>query len=308
VINLSAFEAIGRLVGNTPLLPIAQDRARGRVAAKLEYYNPSGSVKDRAALGMLQAGLRDGRLGERTIIDATSGNTGISLAMFGSALGLPVLLVMPENVTQERRLLVSNYGAQVHYTSRQEGTDGAQRYATELAADQSDRYFYVDQYKNEENWRAHYRTTGPEIWQQTDGKVTHFVAGLGTSGTFVGTARFLRERGVRCISVQPDNPLHGLEGWKHMQTAHVPAIYDPTLAAATLEVDTEDAFRTAVAAGRYLGLPLSPSAAANLWAAQQVAAQDPLAYVVTTFADSSLKYLGDSYWTNDDYLIDDPFR
>ena len=305
-----AFAALGRLVGNTPLLPVAQTRARGRVAAKLEYYNPSGSVKDRAAYEMIEAALREGQLESRAIIDATSGNTGIALAMLGSALDCGVELVMPENVSEERKMLVAAYGARVHFTSRQEGTDGAQRYAAELAERHGDRYFYPDQYNNEHNWGAHFRGTGPEIWRQSDGKVTHFVAGLGTSGTFVGTAMYLGERGVKCVAVQPNNPIHGLEGWKHMATAKVPGIYDPGLAVDTVEVDTEDAYRMAVAAGRYLGLSLSPSAAANLHVALQVAEAESSAssYVVTTFADNALKYLGDPYWSNDDYLAGDPFH
>ena len=207
-----AFQRLARLVGNTPLVEISQAITRSRVLAKLEFYNPSGSVKDRAAKGMLEAALADGRLAGQTILEATSGNTGIALAMFGSALGLPVELVMPANVTPERKRIIANYGAHSIFTSNLEGTDGAQRKATELAAAQSERYFYPDQYNNEHNWRAHYATTGPEIWRQSEGAATHFVAGLGTSGTFIGTARYLRERGVRCVAVQPDNPIHGLEG------------------------------------------------------------------------------------------------
>ena len=307
--NRAAFEAVGRLVGDTPLLPIAQTRVRGRLAAKLEYCNPSGSVKDRAAYAMIDAALRADQLEGRAIVEATSGNTGIALAMLGSALGCEVELVMPENVSEERKQLVSAYGARAHFTSRQEGTDGAQRYAAELAGGDGDRYFYPDQYNNEQNWRAHFRGTGPEIWRQTDGKVTHFVAGLGTSGTFVGTAMYLRQFGVTCVAVQPNNPLHGLEGWKHLATAKVPGIYDASLAAEIVDVDTEDAYCMALAASRYLGLALSPSAAANLHAALGVAAQQgDGCYVVTTFADSALKYLGDPYWSNDDYVTDDPFH
>ena len=310
MIDRGAFAALSRLVGDTPLLEVAQTRSRGRVAAKLEYHNPSGSVKDRAAYAMVEAALRAGQLEGKAILEATSGNTGIALAMLGSALGCGVELVMPENVSEERKLLVANYGAEAHFTSRQEGTDGAQRYAAELAERHGDRYFYPDQYNNEHNWGAHFRGTGPEIWRQTDGKVTHFVAGLGTSGTFVGAAMYLGERGVTCVAVQPDNPIHGLEGWKHMATARVPGIYDPGLAAETLEVDTEDAYRMALAAGRHLGLSLSPSAGANLHAALRVAEAESSAsaYVVTTFADNALKYLGDPFWSNDDYLAGDPFH
>ena len=303
-----AFERVARLVGNTPLVEISQSVSPARVLAKLEYYNPSGSVKDRAAKGMLEAALAADHLAGRTILEATSGNTGIALAMFGSALGLPVELVMPANVTPERKQIIANYGAISTFTSNLEGTDGAQRKAAQLAAAHPERYFYPDQYNNEHNWRAHYVATGPEIWQQSGGEVTHFVAGLGTSGTFTGTARYLREHGVQCIAVQPNNPLHGLEGWKHLPTALVPGIYDPSVAHEVMEADTETAYRYAIAAGRYLGYALSPSAAANLWAALQVACRDPGATVATLFPDNSLKYLDDPYWENDDYLTEDPFH
>ena len=303
-----AFQRLAGLVGDTPLVEISQSVTRSRVLAKLEFYNPSGSVKDRAAKGMLEAALADGRLAGQTILEATSGNTGIALAMFGSALGLPVELVMPANVTPERKRIIANYGARSIFTSNLEGTDGAQRKATELAASHPERYFYPDQYNNEHNWRAHHAATGPEIWRQSEGAVTHFVAGLGTSGTFIGTARYLRQRGVRCVAVQPDNPIHGLEGWKHMPTARVPGIYDDAVADELLEADTETAYRYAIAAGRYLGYALSPSAAANLWAALEVARSAPGAVVATLFPDNSLKYLDDPYWENDDYVSEDPFH
>ena len=303
-----AFQRLARLVGNTPLVEISQSVTGSRVLAKLEFYNPSGSVKDRAAKGMLEAALADGRLAGQTILEATSGNTGIALAMFGSALGLPVELVMPANITPERKRIIANYGARSIFTSNLEGTDGAQCKATELAASHPERYFYPDQYNNEHNWRAHYAATGPEIWRQSEGAVTHFVAGLGTSGTFIGTARYLRQRGVRCVAVQPDNPIHGLEGWKHMPTARVPGIYDAAEADELLEADTETAYRYAIAAGRYLGYALSPSAAANLWAALEVARNASGAVVATLFPDNSLKYLDDPYWENEEYVTEDPFR
>ena len=308
VMRTQAFERIARLVGDTPLVEVSQSVASARILAKLEYYNPSGSVKDRAAKAMLEAALAAGALAGRTILEATSGNTGIALAMFGSALGLPVELVMPANVTPERKRIIANYGAHSIFTSNLEGTDGAQRRAAALAGAHPERYFYPDQYNNEHNWRAHYRATGPEIWRQSHGAVTHFVAGLGTSGSFVGTARYLRERGVRCVAVQPDNPIHGLEGWKHMPTARVPGIYDPAAADEVLEADTEMAYRYAIAAGRYLGYALSPSAAANLWGALEVARSASGAVVVTLFPDNSLKYLDDPYWGNDDYVTEDPFH
>ena len=231
------------LIGNTPLLEIEhRNSSRVRIGAKLEYFNPGGSVKDRPVKRMLLAAMESGALQGRTIIDATSGNTGIAYAMLCAEFRLPLELAMPENASEERKLILNLYGAKMHLTSPMEGTDGAQRFVQDLVQKQGDRYFYPDQYNNDNNWKAHLETTGPEIWEQSDGQVTHFLAGLGTSGTFVGTARYLQPKGVKCLSVQPDNPLHGLEGWKHMETAIVPGIYDAGLADDVLEVDTEDAF------------------------------------------------------------------
>ena len=296
------------LVGHTPLYPLSLPFLGDvTVMAKLEWHNPSGSVKDRAASAMFREGLEHQHIPHKTLIEATSGNTGIAFATFGAALGVPVALALPENASHERKLLLKQLGVKLHLTSAMEGTDGAQQFVQALVAKEPDRYFYPDQYNNEANWKAHYAGTGPEIWSQTDGAVTHFVAGLGTTGTFVGTSRFLQEKDVTCIAVQPDNPMHGLEGWKHLDTALVPGIYDPAVPNYHLQVSTEKAFQYARAAFRFLGLFLSPSSAANLVAAIDVAKGLNSGCVVTVFPDNAMKYLQDPFWSNDDYLIDNPF-
>ena len=306
---MSGGQAILSLIGNTPLAPIRHGIPGVEVYAKLEYYNPTGSVKDRAVKGMIEQALAGDRLAGRTLIEATSGNTGIALAAIGAALRLGVHIMMPANASPERKRLLATLGAVVTYTDPLEGTDGAQAEARRRVAAAPARYYYPDQYANPANWQAHYRGTGPEIWEQTRRRVTHFVAGLGTSGTFIGTSRFLQDKGVRCIAVQPDTPLHGLEGWKHMPTvAHVPAIYDGEMCADPIEVPTPEAYRMAVAAGRYLGLPLSPSSAANLAAALRAAREAGAgAVVVTVFPDNSFKYLADDFWDQHDDDLEDPF-
>ena len=234
---------ISDLVGNTPLVEIKHpNSSHVKVMAKLEWYNPSGSIKDRAANHIFQHSLKLGMLNNKILIDATSGNTGLSFAMLGASYQVPIELALPENASLERKLLIKNYGAKIHYTSKLEGTDGAQKFVRKLVNEYPDIYYYPDQYNNELNWKAHFENTAPEIWNQTEGKITHFVAGLGTSGTFVGNARFLKPKGVSCISVQPDNPMHGLEGWKHMLTALVPGIYDDSIADDSMEVSTQDAY------------------------------------------------------------------
>ncbi len=296
------------LIGNTPLITISHKKAKSvPIYAKAEYYNPGGSVKDRPVKAMLQAALKEGLLENKKLIDATSGNTGIAYAMMGAALGIEVELAVPENASAERKRILELYGAKIHYTSRLEGTDGAQRFASALVQEQSASYYYPDQYNNEHNWKAHFDSTGPEIWEQSKGQVTHFCAGIGTSGTFVGTSRFLKEKGVKCIEVLPDNPMHGLEGWKHLETAIVPGIYDPKLAERRIEFSTEDAFSYAIAAARYLGLLLSPSAGANLGAALRLAQELDHACIVTIFPDNALKYLKDDFWSQDAYHIPNPF-
>ena len=242
-----------------------------------------------------------------SVIDATSGNTGIAYATYGASLGIPVELALPKNASPERQLILTNFGVKTHLTSPLESTDGAQRYVKQLVAEHPDTYFYPDQYANDNNWQAHFNSTGPEIWSQTNGAVTHFVAGLGTTGTFIGTSRFLQKKKVHCVSVQPDTPMHGLEGWKHMETAIVPPIYDDAVANDTLQADTIRAYQIAKAATTYLGLFLSPSSAANLAAAMQLADQLTSGCVVTIFPDNAMKYLNDDFWSNHDYDIDNPF-
>ncbi|MGH9563123.1 MAG: PLP-dependent cysteine synthase family protein, partial [Terracidiphilus sp.] len=247
-------------IGNTPLLRLGRTvrELPGVVLlGKAEWHNPSGSVKDRAALAMVREALADGRLAPgKTILDATSGNTGIALAMLGAALGYPVLLAMPSNVSPERRHILRAYGAQVEWTPPDESSDGAIRRARELAAGDPERFCYLDQYSNPANWRAHYETTALEIWRQTEGCVTHFVAGLGTSGTFIGTTRRLKELNpkIQAISMQPDSPFHGLEGLKHMATSMAPAIYDSALADRNIDIETEAAYAMAKQLAREEGL------------------------------------------------------
>ena len=292
-------------IGNTPLLSLrrlGQEFANVEFFGKAEWFNPGGSVKDRPALSMIEAGLASGELRPgKTIIDATSGNTGIAYAMIGAALGYPVTLCLPHSASAERKRILCAFGAELVITPGDEGTDGAIRRVREMVATHPDKYFYPDQYSNPANWQAHYRTTANEIWTQTEGRITHFVAGLGTSGTFVGTARRLRELNpaIRCVSLQPDGPFHGLEGWKHMSSALRPAIYDETLADENLEVSTEEAYGLVKRVTREEGLLVSPSAAAALLGCFRVAAQTASkqhAVVVTVFADSGMKYLSERFW------------
>src|SRR6266496_6817111 len=290
-------------VGHTPLLDlskIARDVPGLRLLAKAEHLNPGGSVKDRPVRAMLLDGVDSGLLTPgKTILEATSGNTGIADAMIGRALGFRVALCLPANASAERKGILAAYGAELFLTDPLEGTDGAIRKARQLAAERPDLYFYPDQYSNEANWRSHFETTGPEIWDKTGGRLTHFVAGLGTSGTFVGVTRSLRERdpSVRCVSVEPDSPLHGLEGMKHMASAMVPAIYDPTLADSTLSVATDDAYEMCRRLAREEGVFVGPSAGANVFAALQVAreASEP-ATIVTVLPDGGSKYLSGELW------------
>jgi cysteine synthase B len=293
-------------IGKTPLIQISRP-VSGRdgitLLAKAEWSNPGGSVKDRAAASMV-ADVRDRGLltPGMTLLDATSGNTGIALAMLGAALGFPVQLAMPSNVSPERKLILRAYGAQVEWTDPDLGSDGAIRRARELAGNDPDRFCYVDQYSNEANWLAHYRTTGPEIWQQTAGQVTHFVSGLGTSGTFMGTTRRLKELNpaVKAISFQPDSPFHGLEGLKYMATSIVPAIYDPNLADRALEIETEAAYAMAKQLAREEGLLVGISAAAAVVASLKIAAEESAAgreaVIVTILPDSAEKYLSERFW------------
>jgi S-sulfo-L-cysteine synthase (O-acetyl-L-serine-dependent) len=300
-----AGESILARIGNTPLLRLAsigREFAHVEICGKAEWFNPGGSVKDRPALGMIDAGLKSGMLVPgKTIIDATSGNTGIAYAMIGAALGYPVTLCLPDSASDERKRILTAYGAELEMTPGDEATDGAIRRVHEMVAADPEKYFYPDQYSNPANWQSHYYGTANEIWEQTAGRVTHFVTGLGTSGTFIGVTRRLKELNpsVRCISLQPDAPFHGLEGWKHMATALVPAIYDETLADENIEVGTEAAYRMVKITAREEGLLLSPSAAAALLGCLQVAKSIPAdqhALIVSVFADSAAKYLSERFW------------
>jgi cysteine synthase B len=293
-------------IGNTPLIRL--ERAVGRLEGvtllgKAEWANPGGSVKDRAAANMVREARARGMLGPgKTLLDATSGNTGIALAMLGAALGFPVRLAMPANVSAERKRILAAYGAQVDWTEPGEGSDGAIRRARELAGNEPGRFCYVDQYSNDANWLAHYHSTGPEIWEQTCGQVTHFVAGLGTSGTFMGTARRLKELnpGIQAVSFQPDSPFHGLEGLKHMGTSIVPAIYNPHLADRQLEIETEAAYAMAKELARDEGLLVGISAAAAVVASMAIAREEARAgrraVIVTVLPDSADKYLSERFW------------
>jgi S-sulfo-L-cysteine synthase (O-acetyl-L-serine-dependent) len=285
---------LGARVGRTPLHRIAELHVKAGVTiyAKKEWEQLSGSVKARAAYNIFRHAIESGQLTEdKILLDATSGNTGIAYATIGKALNIRVTLCLPENASQERKDILRSLGAEIIFTSKFEGTDGSQQAAKRLALDEPEKYFYADQYKNDNNWKAHYYTTGPEIIDAVPG-ITHLVTGLGTSGTFVGTGRRLKEwkPSIQLISLQPDNALHGLEGWKHMETAIVPKIYDPFLADAELEISTEETYETLKAAHKYEGLLLSPSAAANLAGALKVASQIEKGIIVTVFPDNADKY------------------
>ena len=293
-------------VGKTPLVALQRiqaDENRQRhnvVLGKLEGNNPAGSVKDRPALSMIRRAEERGDIkpGD-TLIEATSGNTGIAYSMIGAAKGYEVKLFLPENASPERKLILRAFGAELVLTSPLEGTDGSIRAVRKLVAEHPDQYFYPDQYSNDANWRAHFDTTGPEIIEQTEGRVTHFVAGLGTSGTFMGTSRALRQfnPNIKVMSFQPDSPFHGLEGLKHMETAMVPSIYDSTMADADLRVGTEDAHRCVRRLAREAGLMVGISAGAALAATLQVARTLDHGVVVTVFPDGAEKYLTESFWT-----------
>jgi cysteine synthase B len=295
-------------IGNTPLLrldALTAELPGVALLGKAEWYNPGGSVKDRAAANIVAEGRRTGQLRSgKILLDATSGNTGIAYAMLGAAEGFPVTLCMPENVSRERKQILQGYGANILYTNPADGSDGAIRMARELAAKHPDQYFYADQYSNDANWKAHYLTTANEIWQQTQGRVTHFVSMLGTSGTFVGTTRRLKELNprVRCISLQPDSSFHGIEGAKHMASAIVPKIYDPLLADENLEISTEDAYALARQLSRGAGLLVGVSAAAAVVGCLKIAGELRLrrgqeAVMVTILCDSGDKYLSERFWT-----------
>ncbi|MGD0696200.1 MAG: cysteine synthase family protein [Terriglobia bacterium] len=290
------------LIGNTPLLclqKVGREFPEVEFYAKAEWENPGGSVKDRPALNIILEAERAGLMKkEKTLIDSTSGNTGIAYAMICAARGYRLKLCMPANVSVERKRILHAYGAEIVFTDPMEGSDGAIRGVREMAAENSGLYFYANQYDNPANWRAHYQSTAPEIFSQTDARITHFVAGLGTSGTFVGTARRLKELNpeIRCISFQPDDPFHGLEGMKHMATAIKPGIYDPSVADEDLGISTEEAYVMTRRLAREEGLLVGVSSGAAMVAALKVAQQARQGVIVTIFPDSGDKYLSERFW------------
>jgi cysteine synthase B len=289
-------------IGHTPLLRfecITRD-LDAQVLAKAEWVNPGGSVKDRAAASIVAEASRSGKLvAGKTLLDATSGNTGIAYAMLGAAQGFPVTLCLPANVSSERKRILHAYGAEMIFTNPGEGSDGAIQKAREFASASPDKYFYADQYSNDANWRAHYYTTANEIWSQTEGRITHFVAMLGTSGTFIGTARRLKELNphILCISLQPDSPLHGIEGAKHMPTSIIPRIYDPRAADCNLGISTEEAYAMVKRMAREEGLLVGISAGAAIAGCLRIAGgAGSEAVIVTVLPDAADKYLSERFW------------
>src|SRR5580700_11270048 len=299
-----------KLIGHTPLIRmerIASDLPGIEIYGKAEFFNPGGSVKDRAALNMILDGERTGKLTrDRIILDSTSGNTGIAYAMIAAYRGYKVKLCLPKNASMERKHVLQAYGAEMVFSDPGEGSDGAIRLCREIYKGDPDRYFYPDQYNNPANWKAHYEGTAVEILAQTAGRITHFVACMGTSGTFMGNSRRLRKEipGIKCISAQPSSGFHGLEGLKHMPTAIVPGIYDPSIADGNLWIETEDAYRMTRWLGRNEGLLVGMSSGANVYAATQVAKsiveKGGTGLVVTILADGATKYLSESFWNDQD--------
>ncbi len=288
-------EKVAALVGNTPLYRISNVfRKPGvEIYAKLEWQQLGGSVKSRPAFNIIKNAIFEGKLTEqKQLLDATSGNTGIAYAGIGAALGIPVTLCIPENASDERKQILKALGANIIYTSRFESTDGAQKKAKELVKAHPNKFYYADQYSNDNNWKAHFETTGVEIWNQTNGRITHFIAGLGTTGTFMGISRRLKKYNekIEVIALQPNNPMHGLEGWKHLETAIVPKIYDERLADRFLEIDTLEAFKMVKKVAQKEGLLISPSSAANLLGAIKLGKEIDRGVIVTTFADNADKY------------------
>lgn len=288
-------EDLGHYIGNTPLYPIRglHSNDRVKIYSKMEWQQFGSSVKARPAYRIIKDAVANEQLDKnRTLLDASSGNTGIAYAHIGAALGIPVTLCLPENASEERKQILKALGVDLRLTSRMGGTDEAQQMAQELYESDPDRFYYADQYGNESNWKAHYHTSGPEIWRETHGNITHFIAGLGTTGTFMGTGKKLREYdpGIRLISVQPELAMHGLEGWKHMETAQVPAIYNPGLADENRTISTDTAHKTLKQAAVKEGLLLSPSSAANLAAALRLANEIESGTIATVFPDDGSKY------------------
>ncbi len=292
---LNRLAEIAPFVGNTPLFPIRNvyQKKGVQIYAKLEWQQFGGSVKARPAFNIFKNAVQDGLVDRnKHLLDATSGNTGIAYASIGAALGIPVTLCLPANASKERKMILTSLGVHIEYTSRFDGTDGAQLRAKEMKEEFGDKYYYADQYGNDNNWKAHYENTAVEIYTQTNRQVTHFVAGLGTTGTFMGTTRRLHELNpaIQCVSIEPDIALHGLEGWKHMETAKVPAIYDSSIADQHITVDTLAAYDMIKKFAQKEGILLSPSAAANLAGAIKIAEQIDEGVIVTMFADNAEKY------------------
>lgn len=293
--KLKQAEELARFIGRTPMMPIRglHDNDRVQILAKLEWQQLGDSVKSRPAYRIILDALERGQLGDgRRLLDASSGNTGIAYAHVAARLGIPVTLCLPENASAERKQILRALGVEIVYTSRFGGTDEAQDKARELAEESPGKYFYADQYNNDSNWKAHFDTTGPEIIRQTEGRITHFVAGLGTTGTMTGIGRRLKryDDGIQLVGLQPEIAMHGMEGWKHLQTANVPGIYDEALVDRIMEIGTEEAYATIRRAAREEGLLLSPSAGANLAGALHLAGELDEGVIVTTFADDASKY------------------
>lgn len=286
---------IGSFIGQTPLFPIDNFdiSERVKIFAKIEWQQFGGSVKSRPAYKIIHEAVTSGNLTEdKHILDASSGNTGIAYAHIGASLGIPVTLCLPENASEERKRILKALNVNIHLTSPEGGTDEAQEVAKQLQKEQPEKYYYADQYNNENNWKAHFETTGPEILDQTNNEITHFITGLGTTGTFMGTGRKLKHVNpdINLISIQPDLAMHGLEGWKHMETAHVPGIFDPSLADENRTISTEQARHTLKKAAEKEGLLLSPSSAANLASALRLAEEIEEGVIVTVFPDDGSKY------------------
>ncbi len=288
-------ELLAAQVGNTPIFDFSNllETRNSQLWGKLEWRQLSGSVKARAAFGIIKSAVDTGKLdGEKILLDASSGNTAIAYASIARELELPFTAVIPENASQKRKDLLVELGAEIIFSSPFEGTDGAQQVAKELNEQFPEKYFYADQYNNDHNWLQHYNTTGPEIWEQTKGAITHFAASLGTTGTFTGVGRYLKSKNgeVCLVQMQPDSPMHGLEGWKHLETAKVPGIHDYRLADQSIEVNSIDALRMIKTVREKFNLSISPSAAASLVGAKQIAEQNANSFVLTTLADDGTKY------------------
>jgi len=298
--RISLDEGMPSLVGNTPLLPLVtlsdHSTSQVQVFAKAEWFNPSGSVKDRPAWGIIQHALHQGKiLPGMHLLDSTSGNMGIAYATFGSALGIPITLTLPSNASPERVKIMEALGAELILTDPLEGSDGAMRVAQQLVKDHPEKYYYANQYDNPENWKSHYKSTGPELIEQTGGKITHFVVGMGTTGTMIGVSRYFADHhpGVEVIGVQPDSPFNGLEGLKHMPSAIQPGIYDPAAADRIIGIKTEEAYDMVRCLAREEGYFLGISSGAAAVAAREVASELDEGVVVTVFPDAGFKYLSD---------------